>query len=121
MSDQPACWDFYFNLNDPLYEGGIDPIVHNCGFCAAQALAQTTPQPQPAPEPATPPAPLSKEERIALLPAPKNIVGHLNQFVIGQDLAKRRIAVGVSNHFKRVVDTWLADDPIVTDPDLHNV
>jgi ATP-dependent Clp protease ATP-binding subunit ClpX len=29
--------------------------------------------------------------------------------------------VGVSNHFKRVVDTWVADDPLVTDADLRYV
>jgi hypothetical protein len=27
----------------------------------------------------------------------------------------------VSSHFKRDVDTWVADDPIVTDPDLRDV
>src|SRR5208337_1688761 len=48
---------------------------------------------------------------------------HLDQFVIGQAIAKRRLALGVSNHFKRIVDTWDRDapDPIVADPDLHNV
>jgi ATP-dependent protease Clp ATPase subunit len=52
---------------------------------------------------------------------PKTLVAHIDQFVIGQEVAKRRIALGVSNHFKRVVDTWVADDPIVTDPDLLHV
>jgi ATP-dependent protease Clp ATPase subunit len=46
---------------------------------------------------------------------------HLNQHVIGQNIAKRRLALGVSNHFKRVVDTWFADDPIVSDPDMRAV
>ena len=43
--------------------------------------------------------------------------------MIGQSIAKRRLALGVSNHFKRIVDTWDRDapDPIVADPDLHNV
>jgi len=43
--------------------------------------------------------------------------------VIGQDIAKRRLALGVSNHFKRLVDTWDRDapDPIVTDADLRDV
>jgi len=51
------------------------------------------------------------------------LVTHLDQFVIGQAIAKRRLALGVSNHFKRIVDTWDKDapDPIVADPDLHNV
>ena len=60
---------------------------------------------------------------MASIPTPKTLVAHLDQFVIGQDIAKRRLALGVSNHFKRLVDTWDcgAPDPIVTDPDLHNV
>jgi ATP-dependent protease Clp ATPase subunit len=118
MPDQnPVCCDFCFNTVIALYEGGSHPPVHICGFCAAQAVAQTTPQPSP--EPATPPVPPSKEERLALLPAPKTLVAHLNHFVIGQNIAKRRLALGVSNHFKRVADAWVADDPIVTDPDLR--
>jgi ATP-dependent Clp protease ATP-binding subunit ClpX len=43
--------------------------------------------------------------------------------VIGQDIAKRRLALGVSNHFKRLVDAWDKDalDPIVTDANLRDV
>jgi len=43
--------------------------------------------------------------------------------VIGQAIAKRRLALGVANYYKRVVDAWDKDapDPIITDPDLHNV
>jgi ATP-dependent Clp protease ATP-binding subunit ClpX len=67
--------------------------------------------------------PPSKEERLALVPSPKSIVTHLDQSVFGQDVAKRRIAVGVSNHFRWVVVAWYqgAADPIVTNPDLRDV
>jgi ATP-dependent Clp protease ATP-binding subunit ClpX len=43
--------------------------------------------------------------------------------VIGQDIAKRRLALGVSNHFKRLVDAWDKDtpDPIIAGPDLRDV
>ena len=43
--------------------------------------------------------------------------------MIGQNIAKRRLALGVSNHFKRLVDAWDcgAPDPIVADPDLRDV
>jgi ATP-dependent protease Clp ATPase subunit len=99
-----------------LPTGGIDPLVHICGFCAAQAVAQTTPQPSP--EPSTPRVPPSKEERFALVPSSKSVVAHLDQHVIGQEVD---LALGVSNHFKRAVDTWVADDAIVTDPDLYTV
>jgi ATP-dependent Clp protease ATP-binding subunit ClpX len=47
----------------------------------------------------------------------------LDQHVIGQDVAKRRLALAVSNHFKRLVDTWDRDDSelIIAEADLHNV
>jgi ATP-dependent protease Clp ATPase subunit len=43
--------------------------------------------------------------------------------VIGQPIAKRRLALGVTNHIKRLVDTWERDDPdpIITDTDLRDV
>jgi ATP-dependent Clp protease ATP-binding subunit ClpX len=65
----------------------------------------------------------SKEARLASIPLPKTLVAHLDQFVIGQDIAKRRLALGVSNHFKRLVDVWDCGDPdpIIADADLQNV
>ena len=121
MSDQPPCCDFCFNSNFPLFEGGFDPPTRICAFCATRALAEITPQ--PVPEPAPPPERPSKEARLASIPAPKTLVAHLDQYVIGQDIAKRRLSLGVSNHFKRIVDTWDRDapDPIVTDTDLRDV
>jgi len=121
MSDEPPCCDFCFNSNVSLFEGGFDSTTRICAFCATRALAEITPQ--PVPEPAPPPERPSKEALLASIPSPKTLVAHLDQFVIGQDVAKRRLALGVSNHFKRIVDTWDrgASDPIIADPDLHNV
>jgi ATP-dependent Clp protease ATP-binding subunit ClpX len=119
--DQPVCCDFCLNSNIPLFEGGFATSIRICALCATRALAEITPQ--PVPEPAPPPERPSKEALLASIPAPKTLVAHLDQFVIGQDIAKRRLALGVSNHFKRLVDTWDRDDPdpIIADPDLHNV
>ncbi len=36
------------------------------------------------------------------LPSPAKIKGYLDQYVIGQDVAKRKIAVAVYNHYKRL-------------------
>lgn len=51
-------------------------------------------------------------ERPALsaLPKPKEIVGYLDQYVVGQDSAKRALAVAVYNHYKRISTTPRADD-----------
>jgi ATP-dependent protease Clp ATPase subunit len=49
--------------------------------------------------------PPSKEERLALVLFPQSFVAHLDEFVIGQEIAKRTIALGVSNHLQWVVDT----------------
>jgi ATP-dependent Clp protease ATP-binding subunit ClpX len=120
--DQPVSCDFCFNQDIPLFEGGVlDSTTRICAFCATRALAEITPQ--PVPEPTPPPERPSKEARLASIPAPKTLVAHLDQFVIGQNIAKRRLAVGVSNHFKRLVDAWDqgAPDPIVADPDLRDV
>ncbi len=38
------------------------------------------------------------------IPSPKEIVQHLDQYVISQDRAKKVLAVAVSNHYKRLVD-----------------
>ena len=120
MSDQPPCCSFCFNLNIPLFDGGFDPSTRICTFCATRALAEI---PQPVPEPAPPPERPSKESLLASIPSPRTIVAHLDQYVIGQAVAKRRLSLGVSNHFKRLVDAWdkEATDPIITDADLHNV
>jgi hypothetical protein len=118
---QPACYDFCFNHDLLLFEGGFDPPARICGSCAAQAVAQTSPQ--PVPEPAQPPEGPSKESLLASIPSPRTIVAHLDQFVIGQNIAKRRLALGVANHYKRLVDSWDrgTPDPIITDADLRDV
>ncbi|MEN2546686.1 ATP-dependent Clp protease ATP-binding subunit ClpX, partial [Acinetobacter baumannii] len=37
------------------------------------------------------------------VPKPKEIKEHLDQYVIGQDAAKRYLAVSVYNHYKRLM------------------
>jgi len=38
------------------------------------------------------------------VPTPREIVGYLDQYIIGQERAKRTLAVAVSNHYKRLRD-----------------
>ncbi|MBI3306522.1 MAG: ATP-dependent Clp protease ATP-binding subunit ClpX [Candidatus Omnitrophica bacterium] len=41
-----------------------------------------------------------------IVPKPREIKAKLDQYVIGQDRAKKQISVGVHNHFKRVKDRF---------------
>ena len=46
------------------------------------------------------------------IPKPQEIVNQLNQYVIGQDVAKRALSVAVYNHYKRINSTNKKDDEI---------
>src|SRR5919199_1256905 len=57
----------------------------------------------------SPPPPRAKLP-LAKLPTPKKIYEQLNQYVIGQDRAKKVLAVAVYNHYKRVNAGMQVDD-----------
>ena len=46
------------------------------------------------------------------IPKPQEIVNQLNQYVIGQDTAKRALSVAVYNHYKRINSTSKKDDEV---------
>lgn len=46
------------------------------------------------------------------LPKPEEIKARLDEYVVGQDLAKRTLAVAVYNHYKRVLNKNAADDGV---------
>ena len=46
------------------------------------------------------------------IPKPQEIVNQLNQYVIGQDTAKRALSVAVYNHYKRINSTSKKDDDV---------
>lgn len=46
------------------------------------------------------------------IPTPRKIVEHLDEYVIGQDAAKRVLAVAVHNHYKRLTSQWDADGDV---------
>jgi ATP-dependent Clp protease ATP-binding subunit ClpX len=74
---------------------GVDGCI--CEDCAVQAYQVATANGY-GPE-AKKPAPTPKHKPI---PKPKEIKAHLDQYVIGQDEAKRYLSVAVYNHYKRL-------------------
>lgn len=75
------------------------PGVYICNECVdlAQSMLETESQ-----EKATP--------SMSEVPTPKEIVDTLNQYVIGQDEAKKTLAVAVYNHYKRINANLTSDD-----------
>jgi ATP-dependent Clp protease ATP-binding subunit ClpX len=55
------------------------------------------------------------------IPAPKEIVERLDQYVIGQEKAKKVLSVAVSNHYKRLVDEDIIKKAQPSDDPLANV
>jgi len=83
----------------PLVEGPGD--VYICGECIE--LCQSI---------------LEQEQRrrgptkqlFTKIPSPREIVNRLNEYVIGQDSAKKVLAVAVHNHYKRLTLGWEGSD-----------
>jgi len=51
-----------------------------------------------------------RQHRVEDFPIPEDIYSKLNEYVIGQEEAKKRVAVAVYNHYKRVNSITLTDD-----------
>ncbi|MBU0517786.1 ATP-dependent Clp protease ATP-binding subunit ClpX [bacterium] len=51
-----------------------------------------------------------RQNRIEDFPIPEDIYARLNEYVIGQEEAKKRVSVAVYNHYKRVNSISLTDD-----------
>ncbi len=58
-------------------------------------------------------------EEVIQVPSPKQIVSYLDQYVIGQDHAKKVLSVAVYNHYKRLLSPHIEDD--TTEIDKSNV
>lgn len=83
----------------PLVEGPGD--VYICGECielCQSILEQEQKRRGPS------------NELFTEIPSPREIVEHLDQYVIGQDQAKRVLSVAVHNHYKRLSSEWSGSD-----------
>jgi ATP-dependent Clp protease ATP-binding subunit ClpX len=92
------------------------------------ALMSTVPKSSEPPQAQQVPVPLpSWADLLGAVPSPKSLVEHLDGHVVGQQAAKRKLAVAVSNHFRRLVDgeRWTGRvtglDPLADAPDLIHV
>src|SRR5215213_1589853 len=59
-------------------------------------------------EPSTP----RQEPTLTRIPAPRKLYDQLNQYVIGQDRAKKILSVAVYNHYKRINAGLTSDDDV---------
>jgi ATP-dependent Clp protease ATP-binding subunit ClpX len=58
-----------------------------------------------------------KNLQLEQLPTPKELVAHLNDYIIGQGSVKKTLAVAVVNHYKRVMGGEI-DDPALQDVEV---
>ncbi|HQY91856.1 ATP-dependent Clp protease ATP-binding subunit ClpX [Caldilinea sp.] len=57
------------------------------------------------------PAVATDSNALRTIPSPRSIVEHLDQYVIGQERAKKVLSVAVYNHYKRVFGSSATDSP----------
>lgn len=69
----------------------------------------------------------NSSKQLLNVPSPLELYGHLNNYVIGQDLAKKVLSVEVSNHYQRLLDVEQLNkareggEPEINDPELIDV
>lgn len=87
----PVTCSFCGKSEDQVKSMISGPGVYICNECVALAQSIIDEQNKTA-----------VKEEIKDVPTPKKIVEILNQYVIGQDAAKKTLAVAVYNHYKRI-------------------
>ncbi len=90
----------------PMVEGkalaAVDnrrPIAHICASCA-EACDTIFAQHE------------RKNAKLEKLPTPRELVAHLDDYIIGQDRVKKTLAVAVVNHYKRVMGGEISDETL---------
>lgn len=86
----------------PMVEGGAQKKVYICGDCLQTANSIMTRK--------------SAESFNLKIQSPREIVKKLDQYICGQDEAKKQLAVSVYNHYVRIMDGEMRSE--IKDPDL---
>lgn len=91
----------------PFLMQGVDGMV--CPECIETAMAiLTASQEQEQPEETASEEVLQPQASLEAVPKPQQIKEYLDQYIVGQDEAKRYLSVAVYNHYKRLNQTELA-------------
>jgi ATP-dependent Clp protease ATP-binding subunit ClpX len=100
--EPPAC-DFCGRTGVPLVESPLKP-THICLDCASYIHELTAKELQK-----------SRRAKNWQLPAtsPQAIKAHLDQYIVGQEDAKRKIAIAVYNHYRRIDSLLSGEKPPV--------
>ncbi|MFO0889058.1 MAG: ATP-dependent Clp protease ATP-binding subunit ClpX [Isosphaeraceae bacterium] len=53
-----------------------------------------------------------KNAKLEKVPTPRELVAHLDQYIIGQERVKKTLAVAVVNHYKRVLGGEISDEAL---------
>lgn len=94
-------FDMIDTSGNPMFNGSFDPSIFSAGMTPFAAVnAQKLKQKKPKEEKQ------QKEEprEPVSIPAPHRIREQLDEYVVGQEQAKKVIAVAVYNHYKRIRD-----------------
>lgn len=78
-----------------------DECVVLCNYIMAEENEKSTPVSEPNPAPSLAPTP-SVSFSLGVIPSPIEIKRILDEYVIGQERAKRVLSVAVHNHYKRI-------------------
>ena len=63
------------------------------------------------------------ETQFKSLPLPREVVNHLDEYIIGQTTAKKKIAIQVTSHYRRLIEAHSkhSDISLINDPELKDV
>ncbi|TLD90895.1 ATP-dependent protease ATP-binding subunit ClpX [Helicobacter sp. MIT 03-1614] len=100
------------SLDNPIINSGITPDVYICNYCLIVGSEILTGYLNKNPQ--------QDQEAIDIkTPSPKELKAKLDEYVIGQDEAKRVFSVSVYNHYKRIKANSLSEEempnPILQD------